>query len=191
MCKFICRIFSATSKTVSITSKTVETGLTLTTSALNEVNKGLNNLSNHLERKNKLYDIASKVYDGKLTKKQALQEIKTFWGADSYLDFEYELNKFKSLELKSAVYEIFPFGDNNKKPITREDVINRLTYKYGSIDTKEFNNYVENERMRIMDLLGKRFDYKTRSLSDLALYEEYKKKIIELDEFMKYFDNSH
>lgn len=45
--------------------------------------------------------------------------------------------------------------------------------------------------MRIMDLLGKRFDYKTRLLSDLALYEEYKKKIIELDEFMKYFDNSH
>ena len=191
MCKFICSIFSAASKTVSITSKTVETGLTLTTSALNEVNKGLNNLSNHLERKNRLYDIASKVYDGRLTKKQALQEIKTFLGADSYLDFEYELNKFKSLELKSAVYEIFPFGDNNKKPITREDIINRLTDKYGSIDTKELNNYVESERMRIMDLLGKRFDYKTRSLSDLALYEEYKKKIIELDEFMKYFDNSH
>ena len=71
MCKFIYRIFSAL-------SKTIETGLTLTTSGLNEVNKGLNNLSNNLERKNKLYDIASKVYDGKLTKKQALQEVKTF-----------------------------------------------------------------------------------------------------------------
>ena len=191
MCKFICRIFSATSKTISVTSKTVETGLTLTTSALNEVNKGLNNLSNHFERKKKLYDIASKVYDGKLTKKQALQEVKNFFGSDSYLDFEYELNKFKSLDLKSAVYEIFPFGDDNKKPKTREDIINRLTIKYGAIDTKEFDNYVENERVRIMDLLGKRLDYTTRSLSDLALYEEYKKKIIELDEFIKYFDNSH
>ena len=42
-----------------------------------------------------------------------------------------------------------------------------------------------------MDLLGGRFDYKIRSLSDLALYEEYKKKIIEIDEFMKVFDNSY
>ena len=195
MCKFICRIFSAASKTVSVTGKTIETGLTLTTSGLNEVNKGLNNLSNqlsnHLERKNKLYDIASKVYNGKLTKKQALQEVKNFFGSDSYLDFEYELNKFKRLEFKSAVYEIFPFGDNNKKPKTREEITNRLTIKYGAIDTKEFDNYVENERVRVMDLLGKRFDYTTRSLSDLALYEEYKKKVVEIDEFMKIFDDSN
>lgn len=195
MCKFICRIFSALSKTVSVTGKTIETGLTLTTSGLNEVNKGLNNLSNNLsnnlERKNKLYDIASKVYDGKLTKKQALQEVKTFFGSDAYLDFEYELNKFKRLEFKSAIYEIFPLGDENKQPKTREDIVNCLTIKYGYVDKQEFDNYVENKRLRIMDLLGGRFDYKIRSLSDLALYEEYKKKIIEIDEFMKVFDNSY
>ena len=60
-------------------------------------------------------------------------------------------------------------------------MINHLIFRYGSIDINKFNRYFNETRDSLIEVLGKKSD----SLSDKELYEQYKIKEKELDEFLK------
>lgn len=174
MFKFIGKVFSTTSKIVG-------TGLNVTTSAVNEINKGLTNVSNYLERKNQLSDIARRVSNGQLSKAQALLEVEKNIGIEALKEFEEILERLKEGDLKLAVFEVFPIGQEEKIPKDRQEVINHLIFRYGSIDINKFNRYFNETRDSLIEVLGKKSD----SLSDKELYEQYKIKEKELDEFLK------
>ena len=174
MFKFIGKVFSTTSKAVG-------TSLNVTTSALNEINKGLINVSNHLERKNQLSGIARRVSNGQLSKVQALLEVEKNIGIDALKEFEEILEGFKERDLKLAVFEIFPMEQEGKIPKDRQEVINHLIFRYGSIDINKFNRYINEIRDSFIEILGEKSD----SLSDKELYEQYKIKKKELDEFVE------
>lgn len=179
MCKFIFSLFSTTSKAISATSKTIETGLNVTNSALNELNRGLNNIATSLERKNKLMEIAKKVYEGQITKAQALVEVNSHFGSGFYTDFEDELNYYRDLELKHGVNEVFPI--DNKEPKTREQVLSKLNLKYGKIDRMCFELHLKERRSWIINFI----DDKSRNLSlltDKELHDEFKKIYSHFDE---------
>lgn len=174
------KFFSALFKTISVSSKTVETGLEITASTLNEVNKGLNSFYDSLELKLQLRKIAGKVFSNDLSFEDAKQKVIENFGMQSYEEFEHELDRFRGIDIQSSVYKILP--ETKDRVITsKEDVLNLLIKKYGSIDLKEFNLYLDERRRWFIDYIincveisGKSTNKSHyESLNEQELYEEY------------------
>lgn len=174
------KFFSALFKTISVSSKTVETGLEITASTLNEVNKGLNSFYDSLELKLQLRKIAGKVFSNDLSFEDAKQKVIENFGMQSYEEFEHELDRFRGIDIQSSVYKILP--ETKDRVITsKEDVLNLLIKKYGSIDLKEFNLYLDERRRWFIDYIincveisGKSTNKSHyESFNEQELYEEY------------------
>lgn len=178
------KFFSALFKTIAVSSKTVEAGLEITASTLNEVNKGLNsfsnNLKNSIELKKQLFEIAKEVYSNDISFEDAKQKVIENFGMPSYEKFEHELDRFRTIDIESSVYKILPVTED-RIIVSKEDALNLLIKKYGSIDLKEFNLYLDDRRRQVINFIssgngisGKSTSkYHYESLNEQELYEEY------------------
>lgn len=179
------KFFSALFKTIAVSSKTVETGLEITASTLNEVNKSLdtfsNNLKNSIELKKQLFKIAKEVYSNDISFEDAKQKVIKNFGMQSYEKFEHELDRFRTIDIESSVFKILPVTKDSIIVSKKEDVLNLLIKKYGSIDLNEFNFYLDDRRRQVIDFIsggnkisGKsKTKYHYESLNEQELYEEY------------------
>lgn len=179
------KFFSALFKTIAVSSKTVETGLEITASTLNEVNKSLdtfsNNLKNSIELKKQLFKIAKEVYSNDISFEDAKQKVIKNFGMQSYEKFEHELDRFRKIDIESSVFKILPVTKDSIIVSKKEDVLNLLIKKYGSIDLNEFNFYLDDRRRQVIDFIsggnkisGKsKTKYHYESLNEQELYEEY------------------
>lgn len=178
------KFFSALFKTIAVSSKTVGTGLEITASTLNEVNKGLNtfsnNLKNSIELKKQLFEIAKEVYSNDISFEDAKQKVIKNFGMQSYEKFEHELDRFRTIDIESSVFKILPVTED-MIIVSKEDALNSLIKKYGSIDIKEFNFYLNDRRRQVINVIsngsgitGKSNNkYHYESLNEQELYEEY------------------
>lgn len=179
------KFFSALFKTIAVSSKTVETGLEITASTLNEVNKSLdtfsNNLKNSIELKKQLFKIAKEVYSNDISFEDAKQKVIKNFGMQSYEKFEHELDRFRTIDIESSVFKILPVTKDSIIVSKKEDVLNLLIKKYGSIDLNEFNFYLDDRRRQVIDFIsgGNKISGKSKnkyhyeSLNEQELYEEY------------------
>lgn len=174
----------AISNVTSTTGDLVKTGLEMTNSTLSELNKSLESISQKIEIKNDLYKIAKLVYEEKKTKARALSEIKNTLGDKYYSEFEEQLDKFRDMDYELYSYKMFP-PDSNEKSISKKYATDLLKTKYGNINEKEFNFYINQRRRWIVQFLSNNvYDITLNNLTDEELYDKFKEADKDVKEFL-------
>lgn len=106
-------MFKALKSLLAVTNSALE----VTTSVLNEVNDGLNSMNKSLEsyseRRKFLKDLCRLVFENKLTRNEAIQQIQEKIGDEYISEFDDYLQRYCETECKTAIYKIFP----HTKPI--------------------------------------------------------------------------
>ena len=131
--------------------------------------------------KKQLFKIAKEVYSNDISFEDAKQKVIKNFGMQSYEKFEHELDRFRTIDIEASVFKILPVTKDSIIVSKKEDALNLLIKKYGSIDLNEFNFYLDDRRRQVIDFIsggnkisGKsKTKYHYESLNEQELYEEY------------------
>ena len=192
-------------KAIKALLSATNSALDVTASVLNEVNNGLNSmnksLESHYEKRKFLKELCRLIYENKLTKNAAIQQIQEKIGNEYISELDYDLERYCETECKTLVYKIFPieqpaglieeyFLKNN------EDLFRKwLITKYGEISQKIFDNELKERRKWLINYLTNIdkslpcYTFENLSNNDLNIafffFLEEIQKAVNIEEFQK------
>lgn len=198
-------------KAIKALLSATNSALDVTTSVLNEVSNGLNSmnksLESHYEKRKFLKELCRLIYENKLTKNEAIQQIQEKIGDEYISELDYDLERYCETECKTLVYKIFPIEQptglieeyflKNNEALFRKWLIT----KYGEISQKTFDNELKERRKYIINYLmtgeslslSSRYALENLNNDELNIafwnkLEEIKKKLREFEQKLKEFN---
>lgn len=189
-------------KTLKLIGSRIDSGLDKVNTTLNKMNDGLQSfnesMKNSAERSALFRTLAREVYDNKINREIALNQILEKIGSEYFTEFDNFLENYCEIECKEIAYKIFPlkrpvgkieqyFLENNETLFAQY-----LMARYGNLYLRYFQVALEERKKWLIDYLEKIDNLSSyRNLNNDELNTAYWNKSEEIgryvnsDEFQK------